>query len=707
MPINGCELERQLERAIGNLSATIVEGYFGVINDPLLNVKLARIGKQIVRASGRENVPYDFRILRSDDVNALAVPFGNVYVFRGLLNFVDSEDELAAVIAHEVAHVARKHAVKSVERSLLANLLIQLALKDKRTAREIAGIAYQLLELRYSRDNEREADYRALQYMVRNGYDPHGLERFFEQLNASSKHRRPCKLEVYLSTHPPTSERLERVRRIASDPERLKLNMSEAQIYSLRGDAYLNRGMYRNAIVAYQRAMVADANCISALLGLGRAYATLGLYENARKAYQRALQLEPSNEVAKRSLRELRLRHSEAHNRRNDGEGKAHDDATHPSVLNARITNRGASQRIVQLREELMAVKASIKRECNRMLSTSEKSLGNLRDAVNHLKLVYERYVTLPEREADPLLEATRRDALAQLSVALNSLNNALMTWQATVQDMNDSQIELESAVRELYNIVDAVQTVAQRLLTMNAVTHAQRGLKELQVMIDETSQLQADLLDAHQQLVSVIQGTASDFEWAVRMHQLMKRMERKRKQIGQPTATERKLPYLQSPAPPIMVRGRLRRSKLFALRHRMELLRARMERVYRMAQFVKLRTIAVKLDVMGLRDATPSNAIARMLAYHLEADANDLNRWLQRTGSYADAAILVGAAVCTGRNPANWHAEAIATSGDIIDCLRKAGVDVFGLATALKFALSAWERELDATIASVKAWSL
>src|SRR3989442_604727 len=100
---------QDIERDLGKSVADEIEKEFGVVDDPLLTAWVDRVGQRLAAASGRTNVKYHFKVLDSEDINAVAAPGGFIYINRGTLRFVHSEDELAAVLGHEVGHVAGKH----------------------------------------------------------------------------------------------------------------------------------------------------------------------------------------------------------------------------------------------------------------------------------------------------------------------------------------------------------------------------------------------------------------------------------------------------------------------------------------------------------------------------------------------------------------------------------------------------------------------
>jgi len=171
------------------------------------------IGKSVARMSDRRDIEYSFKVVDREDVNAVSLPGGYIYVYRGLLKSVgDDDDALAGVIAHEIAHITERHSVKQVEKEMGAKLLLDLLAPGKnRTAGEIVA---NLLSLKFSRSDETDADEVGVDMMSRAGYDPRGLARFFRQLETSEG--RGGNAVSWLRTHPNSGERARRVEDMAA-----------------------------------------------------------------------------------------------------------------------------------------------------------------------------------------------------------------------------------------------------------------------------------------------------------------------------------------------------------------------------------------------------------------------------------------------------------------------------------------------------------
>lgn len=227
---NGCTTEYNLatrredtmmystaqEVAIGGSLASQVEKNYTVAQDPELNERLNRIGARLAQAGDRHELTYRFRIIEDpkdkDLVNAVSLPGGYVYVFRNLMNVADTDDELASVVGHEVAHIVARHSIKRLQAIWGYNILTVLA-GATRNAELARGVqtAYVCLLMGYSREDELVADKMGAVYAKRAGYDPEGMISFLEKLKARQKKEKPQPLS-YFRTHPYYGERIRATR---------------------------------------------------------------------------------------------------------------------------------------------------------------------------------------------------------------------------------------------------------------------------------------------------------------------------------------------------------------------------------------------------------------------------------------------------------------------------------------------------------------
>jgi beta-barrel assembly-enhancing protease len=198
------------EVRIGRELAAEVDRQAKFIDDPMITEYVNRVGQNIVLHSDAK-VPFTIKVIDSDEVNAFALPGGFFYVNKGLVLAADNEAELAGVMAHEIGHVAARHAM---ENQTKATFLEYLALGGSIFLGGIPGMIYQntaglgLLGafMKFSRSAEEEADKLGVQYMYAAGYDPTAMATMFEKLEAKNK-KKPGLIARAFSTHPAPPER--------------------------------------------------------------------------------------------------------------------------------------------------------------------------------------------------------------------------------------------------------------------------------------------------------------------------------------------------------------------------------------------------------------------------------------------------------------------------------------------------------------------
>jgi beta-barrel assembly-enhancing protease len=210
--VNLYSLQREI--ALGKQAAMEVEKTSKLINDPVVTEYVNRVGQNIVRNSDCK-VPFTIKVIDSDEINAFALPGGFFYVNSGLILRADEEAELAGVMGHETAHVCARHGTKTAtkgELMQLATIPVMILVPYGAAGYGIyegLNLAIPMSYLKFTRDNEREADYLGLQYMYKAGYDPNAFVSFFEKIEAEER-RHPGSIPKIFSTHPPTPDRVQK-----------------------------------------------------------------------------------------------------------------------------------------------------------------------------------------------------------------------------------------------------------------------------------------------------------------------------------------------------------------------------------------------------------------------------------------------------------------------------------------------------------------
>jgi beta-barrel assembly-enhancing protease len=206
---NWVSLEKEV--AMGNQIAAEFEQTAKLVDDPVITEYVDRIGQNLVKHSDAK-VPFHIKVVDTDEVNAFAFPGGYFYVNKGLILAADNEAELAGVMAHEISHVAARHATQRLSKGQYLQLFSIPALFvggywAQMGIQQALGLGINLELMGITRESEREADQLGIQYLWNSGYDPNAFVSFFEKLQEQEKNK-PGKLASWFRTHPSTGDRI-------------------------------------------------------------------------------------------------------------------------------------------------------------------------------------------------------------------------------------------------------------------------------------------------------------------------------------------------------------------------------------------------------------------------------------------------------------------------------------------------------------------
>jgi len=203
------------EQKIGAEVSAKIRQRFGVVQSGPVHKYVTLVGMTLARQSERPNIPWSFIVLDTDGVNAFASPGGIVHITRGALGLIRSEAELAAVLAHEIGHVAHKHTVNAIKK----NRTVQLGTNESLSNRapfvdKLANKAYEMvLENKFDRGDEMDADKVSVTLTEKAGYAPGTLAAFLTRLDERNKDQ-PAQNGLFAS-HPETKERIDTIKKLA------------------------------------------------------------------------------------------------------------------------------------------------------------------------------------------------------------------------------------------------------------------------------------------------------------------------------------------------------------------------------------------------------------------------------------------------------------------------------------------------------------
>jgi predicted Zn-dependent protease len=188
---------------------------YGPVQEKALNDYVNQIGRNVAARSHRGHMPYSFRVVNANYINAYAFPGGSIACTRGIMLNLDNEAELAALLGHEIGHVNARHTAASMSKGMLTQAVVgSLSVVAGvaggsglgQIASTLGSIGGGALLASYSRDNERQADALGTEYMVKSGYGPDGMVGLMEMLNSLHKSK-PSSIELMFATHPMSDER--------------------------------------------------------------------------------------------------------------------------------------------------------------------------------------------------------------------------------------------------------------------------------------------------------------------------------------------------------------------------------------------------------------------------------------------------------------------------------------------------------------------
>jgi beta-barrel assembly-enhancing protease len=315
-----------------------IRKYVKFVNDPEVDRYVDGVGRRVLSALGPQ--PFDYRYFVIDEpvLNAFAVPGGSIYIYTGLIDRVRSTDELAAVMAHETTHVAKRHMARMAgidPISVLGLLAAMLAARSSGSGAQAAAVLGQGIsaarQIAFTRQLEMEADTLGLKYMTEAGYDPHAMLSF-QKLMLQEQTLNPINVPAYLLDHPLTQDRVANIEllmrstksnelaAIRADPIKkiqtlIRLEKQEAdsviaeqkkvlsqapknsEAYQLLGIAFFSKGMWQEARKNLDQALALNPQSPGIHRDLGRVYAQTNDYGLAKAAFDRALALEPQESL--------------------------------------------------------------------------------------------------------------------------------------------------------------------------------------------------------------------------------------------------------------------------------------------------------------------------------------------------------------------------------------------------------------------------
>jgi len=303
-------LTTEEEKNLGKQVFSEIEKTGIILNDLFLVGFVEKVGRALLAEVGSTPFEFRFYVVNSQEPNAFAIPGGYIFVTTGLLVIADNEQEIAGVLSHEIAHVTMRHISHLIDRSKRINLASMVAMiagmllagggKGGDAIAATALAAQQALILKYTRENETDADQNSLHYLTKAGYDPNGLLSFMKKMSRYGMVAGP-KVPTYLSTHPATDDRIALMENlIQTEPKYTGALKTRGNYKWIQTVAFVHERDPLPAVTQFESLVKNDPEDVIALFGLGLAYRKNGRLDKSIEAFQKALSKSPGeSEIVK------------------------------------------------------------------------------------------------------------------------------------------------------------------------------------------------------------------------------------------------------------------------------------------------------------------------------------------------------------------------------------------------------------------------
>ena len=275
--------------------------------DPLLNAYVSGIAENLWNQVARKDVPYSVKIIKDNDINSFATMGGFVYIYEGLIDFVQSDDELASVMGHETGHIERRHVITTNSKAEILNILFGIASMFSPLIYDFGGLAEAGIMAKISREDELQADRYGLQLMSRAGYDPDSMVTMMSHLAELGDEHNDL-VSKYLEDHPDPSAR---VAHLVGYPELDPKVVTPAQ-QVVQASSDEERARYDFASVRLNDVLKSNPQNPEALLELGQSELALGLTSKSEQTLAEAAQLGSAQTRATANASITSLRRMEA-----------------------------------------------------------------------------------------------------------------------------------------------------------------------------------------------------------------------------------------------------------------------------------------------------------------------------------------------------------------------------------------------------------
>ena len=306
------QLSIQKEKELGEKVLEEIRSQAELVDDPSVLSYVDGIGRKILSEMGPQPFKYDFYVIKDYTLNAFAIPGGHVFINSGLIGAAEGESEIAGVISHEIGHVVSRHIAKRIEKSgglSLLTLIGILAGSFLSGDAELSGAVAtgsmalaQTFSLKYSRDDEWEADQVGFKNIVSTGYDPRGMICILKKIMKQSW-LEPRKIPPYLSTHPAAESRIGHLKdMIAGLPKKDISQEDQTTLHRVQVKLVISDRDSREALEYFQAASKKNPENANFHYGSALANQELRRFKESIRAFKKAIELAPQDYEILRDL---------------------------------------------------------------------------------------------------------------------------------------------------------------------------------------------------------------------------------------------------------------------------------------------------------------------------------------------------------------------------------------------------------------------
>jgi predicted Zn-dependent protease len=213
--VRDIQMSDEEEQKLGEAVSEKIRIRYGVVQDPAIHKYVSLVGRVLALSSSRPQLNWQFIVLDTDGVNALAAPGGFVHITRGALSLMTSEAELAGVLGHEIIHVTEKHTIKAIQKGKMVQMGADETVGSSAVFSQLVDKAYQVVDAGFGRDEELESDRKGVALANTVGYDPAKLGVFLTTL--SDRNKASTEKQGLFASHPEMKERLDKLTKTIKD----------------------------------------------------------------------------------------------------------------------------------------------------------------------------------------------------------------------------------------------------------------------------------------------------------------------------------------------------------------------------------------------------------------------------------------------------------------------------------------------------------